>query len=94
MMNPKTISEVAWVNEAYLQGPITGVVLSFHGLGGGLKSAPTLEDLEWARHGGLVVYPYYGPWAWMNRRARRMVDELVDAIYAAHRLPDRTPLIG
>jgi dipeptidyl aminopeptidase/acylaminoacyl peptidase len=41
----------------------------------------------------LVVYPYYGPWAWMNREARAMVDDLVDAVYAAYRLPGRTPLI-
>ena len=92
-MNPKLIKEVAWVGEAYVTGRIRGVVLSFHGLGGGLKSAPSTEELEWARNGGLVVYPYYGPWAWMNRRARTMVDELVDAVYAAYRLPDRAPLI-
>ena len=92
-MNPIIIKEIAWVGEEYLKGPIKGVVLSFHGLGGGLKGGPNTEELEWARHGGLVVYPYYGPWAWMNRQARTMVDELVDAIYAVHRLPAGIPLI-
>jgi len=54
-MNAKTIKEVAWVGDEYLAGKIRGVVLSFHGLGGGLKSAPSTEELEWARRGGLVV---------------------------------------
>ena len=40
-----------------------------------------------------AIAPYYGPWAWMNRQARAMVDELVDAVYAKHGLSDRTPLI-
>ena len=92
-MKPRVIKEIAWVGDQYLKGRIKGVVLSFHGLGGGLKSGPGTEELEWAHRGGLVVYPYYGPWAWMNRQARAMVDELVDAIYAAYCLPGWTPLI-
>ena len=92
-MNAEVISEVAWVGREYVRGKIKGVVLSFHGLGGGLKGGPSTEELEWARSGGLVVYPYYGPWAWMNRQARTMVDELVDAVYAAYGLSARIPLI-
>lgn len=92
-MDKKVITEVAWVGRELVKRRIRGVVLSFHGLGGGLKTAATTEDRAWAACGGLVVHPYYGPWAWMNRGARAMVDELVDAVYAAHRLPERTPLI-
>jgi pimeloyl-ACP methyl ester carboxylesterase len=92
-MDRKTVSEVAWVGREFVKGRIRGVALSFHGLGGGVKNGPTTEDRGWAQAGGLVVHPYYGPWAWMNRQARAMVDDLVDAIYAMHRLPDRTPLI-
>lgn len=93
-MNSKVIKEIAWVGAEYVRGKIRGVVLSFHGLGGGgLKNGPGTEELEWGRNGGLVVHPYYGPWAWMNRQARAMVDELVDAIYEAHGLPQRAPLI-
>lgn len=93
-MDKKVINEVAWVGRELVKGKIRGVVLSFHGLGGGLKTAATTEDRAWAACGGLAVYPYYGPWAWMNRGARAMVDELVDAIYVAYRLPARTPLIS
>ena len=73
-MNRKIIKEVAWIGDEHVRGKIKGVVLSFHGLGGGLKDGPGTEELEWAAAGGLVVYPYYGPWAWMNRQARAMVD--------------------
>ena len=93
-MKSNCINEVAWIGQDYVQGKIRGVVLVFHGLGGGLKGGPSTEELEWARHGGLVVHPYCGPWAWMNRSARRMVDELVDAIYAKYRLADSVPLIS
>ena len=92
-MNENIIKECAWVGNDFVVGKIKGVVLSFHGLGGGIKGGPNTEELEWGRNGGLVVYPYYGPWAWMNRQARTMIDELVDAVYAAHKLPERTPLI-
>ncbi len=93
IMNSKIIDEVAWVGKGYVKGGIKGVVLSFHGLNGGLKGGPSTEELEWARGGGLVIHPYYGPWAWMNRQARAMIDELVDAVYAAYKLSDGIPLI-
>ncbi len=92
-MKSNVIKEVAWVGEDYVRGKIKGIVLSFHGLGGGLKGGPSTEELEWGRCGGLVVHPYYGPWAWMNRQARAMIDELVDALYATHKLADRLPLV-
>ena len=92
-MNAKGINEVAWVGNEYVRGKIKGVILSFHGLGGGVRGGPGTEELEWAHSGGLIVHPYYGPWSWMNRQARAMIDELVDAIYAAHGLSDRVPLI-
>ena len=92
-MVPEIIRETAWIGDEWLIGKVKGVVLTFHGLGGGLKYIPTTEELECGRHGGLVVHPYYGPCGWMNRQARAMVDELVDAIYTKYRLSDRTPLI-
>ncbi|MGI5867870.1 MAG: alpha/beta hydrolase family protein [Kiritimatiellia bacterium] len=92
-MNMKRIKEIAWLGEDCVGGRIKGVVLAFHGLGGGLKSGPSTEELEWGRAGGLVVHPYYGPWSWMNRQARTMIDELVDAVYSAYGLADGIPLV-
>ena len=92
-MNPKIIKEVAWVGEEYLKGKIKCVVLSFHGLGATSKGVPSSEELEWAKNGGLVIYPYYGPWSWMNRQSRAMIDELVEAVYFKYNLLKSIPLI-
>ena len=94
-MNQEKLRQVAWIGDNWVNGPIRGVVLSFHGLGySGLKNEPTTEELGWARAGALVVFPYYGPWSWMNRQARAGVDETVDAVYAAFRLSRKIPLIS
>jgi dipeptidyl aminopeptidase/acylaminoacyl peptidase len=94
-MKRDEMRQVAWIGEDYVKGRVRGVVLVLHGLGfAALKEEPSTEELAWARAGGLVVFPYYGPWSWMNRQARAFVDELVDAVYAAYRLPPRAPLIS
>ena len=94
-MDAAVIKQVAWLGDAYVSKPIRGVVLSFHGLNSTwLKTDPSTEELEWSRAGGLVVFPYYGPWSWMNRQARNLVDELVDAIYMCYGLADGVPLIS
>jgi len=94
-MNREEIKQVAWVGDGWLRGEVRGVVLAFHGLGSaGMKGEPGTDELAWAQRGGLVVFPYYGPWSWMNRDARAFVDELVDSIYASYSLPAETPLIS
>ena len=46
-MDAQVMRQVAWIGEEYLHGPAKGVVLSFHGLGGGAgKTAPSTEELE------------------------------------------------
>ncbi len=76
-----------------MKGEITAIILSLHGLGGGPKSEPNTEELEWGHQGGLVVHPYCGPWSWMNRQIRAMIDALVDSIYVAYSLTESVPLI-
>lgn len=94
-MNLDTIRQVAWLGDDWLGGKIKALVLAFHGLGGGApKTAPTTEEIEWARKGGLVVYPYYGPWSWMNRQSRRFMDDLIDDIFREFGLPSSTPVIS
>jgi len=94
-MDMKATKQVAWVGDKWLVGPVRGVVLVFHGLGyAAMKELPSTEELGWARAGGLVVFPYYGPWSWMNRSARAFVDDLVDSIYKEYKLPDSVPLIS
>jgi dipeptidyl aminopeptidase/acylaminoacyl peptidase len=94
-MDKEAMKQVAWLGEEWVKGPVKGVVLSFHGLGhNGLKQWSSTEDVEWGAAGGLVVFPYYGPWSWMNREARAFVDELVGAVYEHYRLPASAPLIS
>jgi dipeptidyl aminopeptidase/acylaminoacyl peptidase len=93
-MDAQVMRQVAWIGEEYLRGPAKGIVLSFHGLGGGAgKTTPSTEELEWAYAGGIVVYPLYGPWAWMNAQAQAMTDELVEAAWREFALPAGAPLI-
>ncbi|MCY3018562.1 MAG: prolyl oligopeptidase family serine peptidase [Planctomycetota bacterium] len=88
------IKDVAWVSET--KNPVRGVILAFHGLGApAVREGPAnAQELAYIAAGGLVVFPYYGPWSWMNRQARAFVDELVGTIYAEYTLADSVPLIS
>ncbi len=90
------IKQVAWISDRFTKKPVTGVVLQFHGLGSTImkESPESPAEIECARAGGLLVYPYYGPWAWMNRQARAMVDDLVRAVYREYKLADSVPLLS
>lgn len=71
------------------------MALSFHGLGHTHeKQYPDTVELEWARAGWLVVFPYYGPWSWMNRHSRAFVDGLIDSVYENYKLEKSIPLVS
>lgn len=94
-MDLATIKEFAWLSDDYVQGRISGVVLDFHGLGcTGMRNNLDPGDIEISEAGGLILFPYYGPWSWMNRQARKLVDDLVDGVYAAFNLSPEIPLIS
>src|SRR5271170_7405250 len=94
LMPEEELRQVAWMGDAFVRGPIRAVIVTFHGLGfGGLKNGLGYEEQEWAENGGLVVFPYYGPWSWMNRSARGFVDRLIASIYAHLELGKEIPLI-
>jgi dipeptidyl aminopeptidase/acylaminoacyl peptidase len=44
--------------------------------------------------GLLPVFPYYGPWCWMNRQARNYVDELVESIYREYKIPNDALMVS
>lgn len=88
------LNDAAFTGAAFVKGPVRAVVLRFHGLGAGaLKTGLDLDELELAGAGALIVYPYYGPWSWMNRRARELTDEIVRLVYRDFKLDDSTPLV-
>jgi dipeptidyl aminopeptidase/acylaminoacyl peptidase len=94
--NPMSVEEMqqsAWIGEQFRIGETRAVIVNFHGLGGGQKNGPGFDEQEWGSAGGLVVFPYYGPWSWMNRSARHFVDRLITAVYQHYRLGSDVPLI-
>lgn len=86
------LNDIAILGDTLMTGPIKGVALNFHGLGCMHKPRFWQEELDWAALGWLVVFPFYGPWSWMNRNARALVDDITDAVYAQFQLPDTCPL--
>jgi dipeptidyl aminopeptidase/acylaminoacyl peptidase len=93
-MNEEELRQVAWIGDKFVRGEITGIVVTFHGLGfAGMKGGPGYEEQEWGDCGALVVFPYYGPWSWMNRSARGFVDRLIASIYHQFKLKSDLPLI-
>ena len=94
-MEDQLIDQVAWSSREYLRGPIRGIILRFAGLGAtAMKDAAEPAELEWSDQGGLVVFPYHEPWAWMNAPTRRFVDELLEAIFRRHQLDAGIPVIA
>ena len=89
------IKDIAWVGDGCVKGGIKSVVVSFHGLGAPeLKKKAEPWEQELADLGALVIMPYYGPWSWMNREARAMVDELITRAYREYRLDAKeVPLV-
>ncbi len=92
-MTAEEMHQSAWIGEQFRSGAVSAVIVSFHGLGGGIKNGPGYEEQEWGEAGGLVVFPYYGPWSWMNRSARGFVDRLITAVFAHYQLDASVPLI-
>jgi dipeptidyl aminopeptidase/acylaminoacyl peptidase len=93
-MDKTAMLDQAFIGEQFVRGPIRGVVLALHGLGGmGPKGGVDTDELEWAGAGGLVVFPYYGPWSWMNRQARGFIDDLVASVYTHYKLGPEIPVI-
>jgi dipeptidyl aminopeptidase/acylaminoacyl peptidase len=88
------LSDVAFITTPPAGSRTRAAVLTFHGLGyTSLRSNPEVDELELAANGAICVFPYYGPWSWMNANARSLVDEIVRRVYADYGLPDDVPLI-
>lgn len=95
LISPDTVDQFAYTNRTLFTGKPKAIVLSFHGLGGcALRSEPKELELFCAEHQLLCVYPYYGPWSWMNREAVRYVDDVVDACITREGLSSDVPVIS
>lgn len=78
-----------------IQQPISRIVLDFHGLNCTqmLNRDPEIA-IEAAAKGILYLFPYYGPWNWMNKTSVRYIDDLVDVCFRELQLPEQTPVIS
>jgi len=100
-INAGTLAYYCNTNEALLTGPVRGYVLEFPGLGGyscmgGSMDMGVCESRlarVMAEHGVLWIYPFPGPWSWMNRGAVRMIDAIVDAVRERHGLDTSAPWV-
>jgi dipeptidyl aminopeptidase/acylaminoacyl peptidase len=74
---------------------VRGIVVDFHGLGGGMEMGDSMTTgVFFAEDGALYVYPYYGPWSWMNDVAVRYCDSVVSAVIERFRLSPDVPVVA
>ncbi|MDR1092863.1 MAG: prolyl oligopeptidase family serine peptidase [Clostridiales bacterium] len=85
----------AFTNGAALKGRVRLAYLSFHGLGYcGMETELKAGDVEDGAAGVLRIFPYYGPWSWMNREAVRLTDGIVAAAFERYGLPEGFPVVS
>ena len=96
IINKTNLEYFAHTNEDICKKPIKGIVLEFHGLGRGGRMVSEHSELakDCGEKGLLYVFPYYGPWSWMNSTAVKTVDAIVEAIFDKYSLEDNTPIIS
>lgn len=88
-------------NHEMLDGPVRGLVMEFPGLDGGsclggqTRVGPLRSGyaVRCAQHGLLLVYPFVGPWSWMNDIAVRTVDMIIDAVKEKYSIGD-VPMVN
>jgi dipeptidyl aminopeptidase/acylaminoacyl peptidase len=94
LINRDTLSFYAYTSAAIVTMPIKGIVVDFHGLGGAdMMREPSPMAKKFAAQGYLYVFPYYGPWSWMNKLAVKTVDAIIDAVFAKYALAPSTPIV-
>lgn len=94
-MSPSNVDLFAYLEPPKGGVPAHGIVVDFHGLGGGTSMPASMPaGLAYAECGALYVYPYYGPWSWMNDVAVRYCDSVLKAAAERFRLPDDAPVVA
>lgn len=83
MINKDNYLKFTYTNEELLKNPPKGIVMEFHGLGGGLKLTTEHYPLAhfFAEQDIIYAMPCTGPWSWMNRAAVNMADGICEALF-------------
>ena len=78
----ENLRNFAYCNNQLCKKPITGLVVSFFGLGGAsMFSEETENGVLFAEEGILYVVPYQNPWAWQNKQNVSYTDEIIDVLF-------------
>lgn len=90
-----TVFDYAYVSGEQLKNKPVGIVIDFHGLNGGVSFIDGTDSfvVDLAAKDIIYVFPYYGPWSWMNDVAVKTVDAIVDALFEKYALPENTPIV-
>lgn len=101
-INADNLELFAATNAARISGDIRALVMEFPGLDGGscLGGQTHVGPLDsgyairCAARGILLVYPFIGPWSWMNDIAVKTVDMIIDAVKEKYDLPDDIRIVN
>ena len=76
-----TLRRFAYSNDKLIKGAIRGIVVEFRGLNNTtIYDKDPGDSLEYAQMGIIHVLPYNNPWCWMNKRAVRYTDEIIEVL--------------
>ena len=91
----ENLRNFAYCNNQLCKKKITGLVVSFFGLGGAnMFSEETEDGIRFAEEGILYVVPYQNPWAWQNKQNVSYTDEIIDVLFEEYNLPDDLPIVS
>lgn len=102
MISKDNLHYFAATNAHLIKEDIRALVMEFPGLDGGscLGGQTHVGDLNsgyairCAQRGILLVYPFVGPWSWMNDVAVNTTDMIIDAVKEKYSLPDDIPMVN
>lgn len=95
----ETITRENYKNLCYtshniIKGEIKGVVTDFHGFGQmSMKNGEDKHDKYLAEKGILVVFPFYGPFAWANDGCMEFCEKIIDLTYEIYNIPETVPFV-
>ena len=77
----ETLRRFAYSNDKLIKGDVRGIVVEFRGLNNTtICDKDPADSLEYAELGIIHVIPYNNPWCWMNARAVRYTDEIIEVL--------------
>lgn len=95
IIDADNVKNFAYVNDGVCKRPIAGIVLDFFGLGNMSQYfSDTVDGEYYGERGILYVVPYTNPWAWMNKHAVDLTDEIIDVLFDKFELSARIPIVS